>query len=579
MIAWMVYAALVGGVVAVGGLALERLVAATGRPRRFAWLAALALAVAIPLAGGWNRPAPAPVETVVTRPAATGGVVVGDVWGSIPALPVPEGMATGRIAGLAWGAGSLASLAVLASVLVLVARGRRRWKRGWVQGAEVYVSRRFGPALVGVARPKVVIPAWVVELEPGAREAIIRHEIEHARAGDHLVLLCGGLVAAAFPWSPAIWWMYRRLRAAVELDCDQRVLASGIGVADYGDVLLSAGSRSRGQWGFAPAMGQPESLLERRLKTMSEKRRKLSTGHAALLAAVAAGAVVVACDTPVPTEVREAFSEAMADDAAQGTDAERGDWVERFLGAKAFGSEPAPLLYVDGVRIRKTEDLPESARPWFEDPPSVAAVGICCSLPQGIDIARIEVLKGPAARQQYGEEAAGGVIQIFTEDRTPGVELVVAPAQLIESVVTTVEVVDGPADTIVVIGSARKKPEVKVVGLPDARGGTSIVVRKSTTQKPEPEVVGHPGPDGRVVVTSLWLSENGVKGPPRDRPVIYIDGIRVDGDAKLEELVPDAIDRIEVTKGAEAEKLFGKEAKHGVIQIFTKKESSDGPEA
>ena len=56
MIAWMLYAALVGAIVAVGGLALERLAAAMGRPRRVAWLAALTLAVAIPLAGIWRPP-------------------------------------------------------------------------------------------------------------------------------------------------------------------------------------------------------------------------------------------------------------------------------------------------------------------------------------------------------------------------------------------------------------------------------------------------------------------------------------------------------------------------------------------
>ena len=315
MIAWMLYAALVAVLMAAGGLALERLAASAGWPRRFAWLAALTLAVAIPLAGSTGAPvAPAVQEATSAVSSLVGGAPVADGWSVIPALSVPGGANSGRIAVLAWGTASLTALFVLGCVLLVVAWRRRRWERGRVAGTPVYISRRFGPALVGVAGAKVVVPAWVPELEPGARDAIIRHEEEHARARDHLALLYGGLAAAVFPWSPAIWWMCRRLRAAVEMDCDERVLASGIGVADYGAVLLNAGTRSRGWWGFAPAMGQPGSLLERRLKTMSEKQTKLGAGRAAMLACAAAGALVAACDAPMPTELRDAIDVQAQDD-------------------------------------------------------------------------------------------------------------------------------------------------------------------------------------------------------------------------------------------------------------------------
>ena len=552
MIAWMMYAALVAGIVAVGGLAMERLAAAMGRPRRIAWLAALALAVVIPLTGG-RREAPtvsaAAVELGTTEPAVTPGAPGGDFWSAMPALPIPESMADGRIALFGWGAGSLAALAMLAGVLVQVARGRRRWDRARVHGAEVYVSRRFGPALVGVARPEVVIPAWVLDLDPGAREAIIRHEAEHARARDHLVLLCGGLVLAAFPWSPAIWWMYRRLRAAVELDCDQRVLASGIRVADYGDVLLGAGCRSRGRWGFSPAMGQPESLLERRLKTMSETGRKPSGGYAALLAAVAVGALVAACDTPVPTELREAFEEVMADEEA---DAET-IRTEQFLGWKDFvGSDDfAPLIFVDGVRVRVFEDVPESLRVRFDD---------------GLDpdaIERVEVLKGPAAEKLYGEEAAAGVIQIFTHDGepVPDPKVIVVPEDAIESV----SLPRGQA--IVVTGGARKKRTAGIIVRPSVE---SIVVTGQSSVTKEAS-----GGD-------RWHSVRIFANAPSDaKPIVYVDGVRVDvGASGLHELHPaldpDRIDRVEVISGPVAEERYGTEAANGVIQIFMKK-SPDKP--
>ncbi len=567
MIAWMVYAALIAGIVAVGGLAMERLAAAMGQPRRIAWVAALTLAVVIPLVGGWRGPevVPVAVESGTAAPATAGSIAVEDLWSVIPALPVPQGMPTGRIAALVWGAGSLASLAVLAGVLVQVARGRRRWERTRVHGAEVYVSRRFGPALVGVTRPDVVIPSWVMELEPGARDAIVRHETEHARARDHLVLLFGGLVAATLPWSPAIWWMYRRLRAAVELDCDHRVLASGIDVADYGDVLLDAGSRSRDCWGFAPAMGQPESLLERRLKTMSEKRKKLSGGYGALLVAVAVGAVVVACDTPVPTEVREAFEEVMADEAEQGADAQQEDWVVRFLQAKAFGSQPPPLLYVDGVRIRMTEDLPESARGLFENPDTTAeASGSCCYFGRASNISRIEILKGPAARLHYGDQAASGVIQVFTEDGEPVPEVIVVPPAP-DVILSPVEASVSPDGDFVVTGQAIKvELEAELIDVPSVR--SIVVTGTANATRQLRELVIRPRRDGTTGA----------------EPVIYIDGVRLDGGVSaLNELhpalSPERIDRIEVIKGEAAREKYGEEGASGVILVFTKKESSDKP--
>ena len=628
MIAWMAYAALVGAIVAAGGLAMEQLAAALGRPRRIAWLAALALGVAIPLAGGWGAPAAAPVEeTAAAESEPASRSVVGDFLRAMPAVPVPRNRLAGSIALLAWGAGTLAALVVLAGVLVAVARGRRRWERRRVLGADLYVSRRFGPALVGVARPRVVIPAWVTELEPGARDAIIRHELEHARAGDHLALLYGGLVAAAFPWSPAIWWMYRRLGAAVELDCDQRVLASGIGVADYGDVLLGAGSRSRGRWGFAPAMGQPRSLLERRLKTMSETRRRLNAGRAALLAAVAMGAVVVACDTPVPTEVREAFEEVTADQRVALTEAEMERRSARLRLLRDFvvtgrSRDAGPVVYLDGVRVPGPWETSDGEDPLSRLDPD--------------DIARIEVLKGPAARELYGDEAASGVIEIFTKDAEPVPELLAVPsagefvvteavtvqqaaesvAELqVEELVVTVQSLAEPlaeyeaeidqleadyqralgdyeralGDYERVLGEYQQQVTIivppRVEPVAGLRAQELVATRQAQVQSmrelkervreleaQELVVTGQAQARSmrEAVAWTKWLAEN-----PGSKPVVFVDGVRVD-EAGLDKVLrdiggSDRIDRIEVEKGEAAERLYGSEAAHGVIQIHTRR--------
>jgi outer membrane cobalamin receptor len=87
------------------------------------------------------------------------------------------------------------------------------------------------------------------------------------------------------------------------------------------------------------------------------------------------------------------------------------------------------------------------------------------------------------------------------------------------------------------------------------------------------------------------------------RPVIYIDGVRVDsrggewaassglgsssmtccafsggaGEDRLSDLNPDEIDRVEVIKGPAAATLYGSEASGGVIQIFTKRGRNNSP--
>ena len=409
MIDWMLYAALVAVLIAVGALALERLVASMGKPRRLIWLAALGLAVVIPLTAKVRQPgAPQMLAPTTAEPPAVSTAPASNHWIVIPSFPVPAGAKPARIAVLIWGIGSLACLAALGGVLLAVARGRRRWERRRVDGSSVYVSRGFGPALVGVARPRVVVPAWVVALEPPERLAIIRHETEHARARDHLTLLCGSLAVAAFPWSPAIWWMCRRLRAAVEMDCDQRVIGGGIGAADYGAVLLQAGSRSPSRWGFAPAMGQPTSLLERRLKTMSEKRRRPALGHAVALVGVAIGALVAACDARVPTELREAIDEVVASDPGEAADAGRADQPGESTLARWFDSDTAPLVFVDDVRIDTREDLPEAVRQWVEG-----------GLRDDDLVARVETVRGNQANGLHREAGANGVIRIYTGRDAP----------------------------------------------------------------------------------------------------------------------------------------------------------------
>lgn len=409
MIMWMAYAAVVGGLLAAGGWAGERLCEAMGWPRRFPWIAALTLAVVIPLSA--REPAPV-LEVSASPPSAITSVVV------VADPPVVSAARTGweRAAVFAWGGATLATLLVFAAILGLMVRSRRRWPRRSVDGEEVYVSEGFGPALIGVMRPSVVIPEWLFCASARAGSVAVLHEREHARARDHLTLLYGVCIAALFPWSPAVWWMVRNLRGAVEIDCDRRVIASGIPADDYGKLLLAIGVGRKQRWVFTPALVESRHSLERRLKVMAAKQMKWSPLRAVTLAGLTLAAVVVACDTNAPTAIDDALLDVLANPeveaSADGSVSPR-DLTERVERVRGSNLDPTPLIFIDGVEVTNS-DLSLQAGTYRVTTGGDPYSPLSSLNPDDID--RIEVIKGTAAADLHGERGKVGIIQIFTKE-------------------------------------------------------------------------------------------------------------------------------------------------------------------
>ena len=105
----------------------------------------------------------------------------------------------------------------------------------------------------------------------------------------------------------------------------------------------------------------------------------------------------------------------------------------------------------------------------------------------------------------------------------------------------------------------------------------------------EPGVVGLPA-SGTTGEGSQIRIRGSASLSQSNEPIVYVDGVRVDngggfgtGDqnpvsaggqgqpSRLDDIPPDAIERVEVLKGAAAATLYGTEASNGVIQIFTKR--------
>jgi TonB family protein len=173
-----------------------------------------------------------------------------------------------------------------------------------VAGAVVYVSAKFGPAVFGFIRPRIVLPEWVRATSAEEQRLIVLHEHEHISAADHLLLLLVVAVTAWMPWNPFMWFQTRRLRFALEADCDQRVLNEATADAKkYAQLLVDVGGRQTGLLVTA-ALAEHRNGLERRIG-MIATRIVHNRWKAAAFAVVSVVLGVVACESRLPSEPQQ----------------------------------------------------------------------------------------------------------------------------------------------------------------------------------------------------------------------------------------------------------------------------------
>jgi len=314
---WMIYSLIVGVLLSAGAAALETALRPLGLPTRWTWAAAMVLTLALPFAVRTFRAPPPPAVSVAPPAPATPADASRGVGTTSPATapqgqpaPVRRGALLdgfdgdelqGPLAEL-WLASSAALLLALLVLSFALDRRRRGWVAGELDGVPVLLSPDVGPAVVGLLDSWIVVPRWVLEVDADSRSTMLEHEREHLRAGDPGLLALALTLAVLTPWNPAVWWQLRRLRLAIEVDCDARVLRRR-DVRAYGSVLLEAGRRAaRARLSTAFACAGPVSALERRIRIMTAPRlrhpRLQAVGFCAL--AVLVGAAAWQAPAPAP---------------------------------------------------------------------------------------------------------------------------------------------------------------------------------------------------------------------------------------------------------------------------------------
>ncbi len=363
-IAWMLYVLLVGALLSVGAWGVEDALRYAKLPTRWAWAAAMLGTVAF--AGYALHGATVPASVIpdfTSKMTASAGAaapstngfastmeaVRAGVTASLAAATarVPSGVV--RWALIAWVAASAALLLMHLAVNRRVIQQRRTWPFATLPGGTVRVAPTLGPAVVGLASPEIVVPRWLLEKSSEEQHLVMVHEQEHIAARDQYMPVAALLVATVLPWHPAVWWSLVRLRLAVELDCDARVLRRGIHARPYGSLLIDIAGQCAGHRTGALALADRPSHLERRLRAMTYRSSRYTLARTIGLAAVAALAIVTACEARLPTS-----SEVQAMDVAG---AEKAMVQSKMLDERAAGN----VVYVvngETVSAEKAHAIP-----------------------------------------------------------------------------------------------------------------------------------------------------------------------------------------------------------------------------
>ena len=276
-----------------------------------------------------------PASSPRSSRATSAGSMLGNVWDSASVRDfIRRASAFDRALLLGW----LSTSVLIAMVILVFAHSFRRVAglsssatsladracaaRRARANIEIVYTESIGPAAIGILHPRILLPRWVQTLDPTVRKLIVRHEREHLDARDPALLLVASMLIVLLPWYAPLWWMANRLRAAIELDCDARVLRRAPDVQRYADLLLLVGSR-----GVAVAqprlahmarslhlltLASPRATLARRIRAMTEPynhQRRGASVVPVLGALVCATLLALMPAPPAPRPTRPAIAQ------------------------------------------------------------------------------------------------------------------------------------------------------------------------------------------------------------------------------------------------------------------------------
>jgi bla regulator protein blaR1 len=306
MLAWMIYVIAVTLLLGAAAGAAEQAARLRRAPSRWFWTLAIIASLLLPtVIASVSIQLPSIVSSAVPQKMIALREVTSTrlsplTWMNAEAVNAATSRSMDLLLRRSWVAVSAAMLIVLVASGAHLFWRKRRWNLGTVGGASVYVASDVGPAVVGLIRPRIVVPAWITQSSAQEQAAVIAHEQSHLDARDPALLSVALCLLVFMPWNLPLWWQLRRLRYAIEVDCDARVLRGGHDATQYSETLIAVGQRQSAFIGAVAAMSESKSFLEERIKIMVRKQGRAWRVAAAALGCLSLGLLAVAAEVGPP---------------------------------------------------------------------------------------------------------------------------------------------------------------------------------------------------------------------------------------------------------------------------------------
>jgi len=415
----MLYGVALSALAAASAWLLEASLAACGRARRHAWTTGIVVSLSLPLAAVlFPRPLSEPlvIADAVQRGVASPAGIASD-FVPVAAKPWFGGVSLDHVALTGWIIASSALLAFYLLSLARLARQSRRSPKTAIGSAWVTVTPDVGPAVFGWFHPHVVFPRWLLTAPGVTQEIAFRHE--HLLARDPQVLTTATLLFALFPWNAPLLWMLRRLRFAMEVDCDARVVRGGVDPAVYGEALLYVSQRQAVAPATSIALIERPSQLERRINIMFASPRKYPVLVAGLGLVLAASCLFAATNVDAPA--RAGMSAPLK---PAPTPMKLGGIFEQLLASKFPGLLEQEVDGTPVVVVLINEDLSIARAEKFISPEPMEQVHTSKATfaMLGLDEDSVPYVGNMGMRSPHDPNKR--MLMVFTERATPGVPFV-----------------------------------------------------------------------------------------------------------------------------------------------------------
>jgi hypothetical protein len=216
-----------------------------------------------------------------------------------------------------WLGASAALLLVLSGSFVHLHLRMRRWQPVVVAGTPVLVTDEGtrGRRLL----PSAYRPAPLGDSRRARTRPRSSRTSAHLDARDPQLFTLALALLVFMPWNLPLWWQLRRLRRAIEIDCDARILESGIDAASYGEALVYVGEH-RSCTSARCGDVRSRSFLEQRLRIMLGKPVKWRRVATAVLAGTSLCLAALAAQLSPPDATRAPVTRAVAPPADESPD-------------------------------------------------------------------------------------------------------------------------------------------------------------------------------------------------------------------------------------------------------------------